>query len=222
MDPNVKVLEAADSYALISVPAAKVMAGISVDDTSLDAQIKMLIDQNSAIVANKCERTFAREKVVETWFAAPPVGFASGMARVYLTHAPVRSVDIVSVETAGTVLDPADYTLEERTGKLTFPSATGELVVTYTGGYALPSEAPLDLQYYVGLSIRQYRTAEQQAGVAGSGVRMVAHRETRIMYHSPKDLAASTSTASTTTVSAGSTSERALDALIQRYKRMWI
>jgi hypothetical protein len=218
--PTVNVIEPADSYALISLPALKVMLGIAADDVSDDAQLKMIIDQNSAVMANLCERIFAREKVEETWYGVDVNPNSS--RRLYLTHAPVRSADIISVESPpGTIIDPASYKLDERTGKLIiYSTGTDDIVITYTGGFVLPSEAPLDLQQCAGLLVRQFRTEAAQAGTVGSGIRMIAHKDSRVMYHSPKDMSASSSASASGSVTASAT-DRALKDLLQRYKRMW-
>jgi hypothetical protein len=220
MDVITTILEPADSFALISLPAAKAMLGIDAGDVTADVQLKMMIDQNSAVVANLCDRVFALEKVQETWYGIDAQ--VNGSRKLYLTHAPVRIADIVSVESPlGTVIDPAEYKLEERTGKLLLNnSGTEDIVVTYTGGYVLPDKAPLDLQQCAGLMVRQFRTEASTAETVGSGIRMIAHKDSRIMYHSPKDIAGGSS-ASGSSVSVSPT-DRALKDIIQRYKRMWI
>ena len=53
----------------------------------------------------------------------------------------------------------------------------------------LPEEAPLDLQQAAGLMVQQFQTQAAQAATGGSGMRMLAHKDSRIMYFSPKDMA---------------------------------
>ena len=218
----VNVLEPNDVVGLISLEDAKILLDIPAGDTSKDAQLQMLIDQNSMVLADMANReTWAKEKVVETWECVGPVCCPDGSARIWLTRAPVLKVDIESVESpAGNMLDPSEYSVEERTGQVKFPGgAFGQIIITYTGGYDLPDEAPYALQMAVSHLVQSYRTEAAQAGTVGAGVRMVAHKESRIMYHSPKDMAAGSGSSGTT----GATpSETMLRNLIGKYTRLWI
>lgn len=219
--PLVNVITAATSTGLISLDDAKILLGISAGDVSNDAQLQMVINQNSMILANKANRdTFAKEKVEEWWRCVAPVCCPDGTCQVYLTRYPVKLTDIESVETPrGVLVDPADYWLESNTGQLVFPGGCAdEIIVTYTGGYSLPEEAPLDLQQMAGLMLRQYQTEAAQAATGGSGIRMLSHKDSRIMYYSPKDMAANS-----TSGSAGpSVTEGAINSLIKKYTRYWI
>jgi hypothetical protein len=105
-DVTVKVLTPADSTALITLDEMKVAFGIDPADTTHDAQLQMLIDQYSEVVASMCNRVFAKEKVEETWRGDPP---PYERTRVFLTHYPVDDADIESVgSTNGTPIDPAN------------------------------------------------------------------------------------------------------------------
>jgi hypothetical protein len=218
----VNVLEAADDVGLISLEDCKILLGIPASDTTNDAQLQMLIDQNSMVLAEMANRdTWAKEKVIETWECVGPVCCPDGSARIWLTRAPVKKSDIESVESpAGTVLDPAAYDVEERTGQIKFPrGASGQIVITYTGGYELPDEAPLPLHQAAGMLVRSFRTEAAREATVGSGVRMYAHKDSRIMYHSPKDLNGGGSSSSGVTASA---SETAIKNLLSKYTRYWI
>ena len=119
-DITVKVLEPAESFALISLAEAKIYLGISSADTTSDAQLQMLIDMNSATIAELCNRTFAKEKVRETWRCIMPLTCPDGAVKIHLMRWPVLETDVDSVESpAGTVLDPLEYEIEEDSGKLT-------------------------------------------------------------------------------------------------------
>jgi hypothetical protein len=218
---NVITPAAPDKIGLISLEDCKVLLDIPTGDTSKDAQLQMLIDQNSIALANMANReTWAKEKVTETWECVGPVCCPDGSSRIWLTRAPVKKSDIESIESpVGTPVDPAAYTVEERTGQLKFPGGiSGQLVITYTGGYVLPDEAPLDLQMLAGMAVRTYRTEAAAASTSGAGIRMLAHKESRIMYFSPKDMAGGGSTGST-----GATpSQRATADILAKYTRMWI
>src|SRR5580765_122655 len=106
-DVTVKVLTPADSTALITLDELKLAYGIDPADTTHDAQLQMLIDQYSDVIATMCDRTFARETVEETWRGDPP---PYENTRVFLTHYPVADGDITSVGGAnGTLIDVANY-----------------------------------------------------------------------------------------------------------------
>src|SRR4249919_1220537 len=97
-DITVKVLTPADSYALLTLDELKVAFGIDPADITHDAQLQMLIDQYSDVIAVMCNRVFARETVEETWRGDPP---PYENTRVFLTHYPVADGDITSVNGAG-------------------------------------------------------------------------------------------------------------------------
>jgi hypothetical protein len=183
-DITVKVLEPADSHDLITLEEAKIYLGISAADTSSDEQLKLLISYNSATIAELCNRTFGYEKVRETWRCMAPICCPDGSCRVYLTHWPVLEADVESVVTGGYTLLPEEYEIEETSGKLTlWGGCTDDIVITYSGGYDLPDEAPDALKQALGLLVRSGRT--EAAAEATSGVRMIAHKESRIMFHPP-------------------------------------
>jgi hypothetical protein len=222
-EPLVNVITPATSIGLISLDDLKLLLDIPVGDTTGDAKLQMLIDQNAMVLANKANRdTFAKEKVTERWDCVAPVCCPDGTCKIYLTRYPVKLADIESVETpAGTVIAPSGYRLEENTGKLVLiAGCSSEILVTYTGGYVLPDEAPLDLQQMAGMMVQQFQTQAAQAATGGSGIRMLAHKESRIMYYSPKDMAGGGSTTSggPSTSAIGT----AVDNLIKKYTRYWI
>lgn len=209
-DVTVKVLEPATSHALLSLHEAKIMLGIPTADTSTDAQLQLLIDINSAVIAAKCARVFAREKVAEYWRELQP-------PRLFLTHWPVKESDIESVAAPdGTLLLPTSYQLEESSGKILFKGgAPAEpIVITYTGGYELPNEAPMALKQAVGLLTGASRAEQQTAATAG--IRMIAHKEARIMFHPP-------SSGSSSSSGGGMSGARvAVDSLCAHFTRFWI
>ena len=214
------VIDPALTQDLISLADAKLMLGIDTADTTQDAQLQLLISQNSASIATLCDRVFGREKVRETWRCVGPVCCPDGAARIYLLHYPAALADIESVETPeGTIIDPADWDLDSRSGKLTvFGGYSEQIVVTYTGGYVLPDEAPLDLQQLAGLMVRSFRTEAAKEATVGSGVRLLAHKESRVMYYSPRDMASASSVSGS---GGGTAADKALERVLQHYKRIW-
>jgi hypothetical protein len=148
-EPLVNVITPATSVGLISLEDAKLLLDIPAADTSGDVKLQMLIDQNSMMLALQANRdTFAKEKVEERWDCVGPVCCPDGTCKIYLTRFPVRLADIESVESPeGTLIDPSGYRLEQNTGKLVLiAGCSSEILITYTGGYDLPDEAPLPLQ----------------------------------------------------------------------------
>ena len=177
-DVTVKVLEPAASYALLTVDELKVALGIALADTSQDAQLQMMIDQYSDVIATMCKRVFAKEKVTETW-RGDPSPYENN--RIYLTHYPVADADIESVSSPdGSVIDVANYEIENATGKLSLAgSSAANIVVTYTGGYDIPTETPPALKAAAQLMIQGARA---QAARDNSGIRAVQHGESRVEY----------------------------------------
>ena len=87
----VKVLTEADSYALLSLDEVKILLDVATDDTSSDAQMQMLIDQNSDTIAVMLNRVLGKEMVRETWTEL-------GGNRIFVTRWPLLEEDIVSIE----------------------------------------------------------------------------------------------------------------------------
>src|SRR5580765_1806184 len=176
-DVTVKVLEPAESYALLTLEEMKVALGMAPADTSQDAPLQMMIDQYSDVIATMCKRVFAKEKVTETWRGDPPPYENN---RIYLTHYPVADADIESVNSPdGTVIDAANYEIENLTGKLSLAgSSAASIVVTYTGGYA-PDEIPPALKAATQLMVQAGRA---QLAHAGGGIRSVVHGDARVDY----------------------------------------
>ena len=184
----IKVLEPAATHDLMTLVDAKTFWGIT--DTSKDEQLQMIISMQSESIAVECNRIFAYEKVEETWRCMAPVCCPDGTCKVWLTHFPVYDDDIESVESPrGNPIDPLDYDLEPHSGKMILlRGCSSEIVVTYSGGYKLPEEAPLPLQHVTGMRVRATQAELALITTSGSGVRMLAHKESRVIYFAPKDM----------------------------------
>jgi hypothetical protein len=205
-DVTVKILTPATSFALMTLDEAKTMLGITTSTAASDEQLQMLIDANSSTVSTLCNRVFAKEEVRETWRCL-------GSRRVYLTHWPVKETDIESVTTNGA--DRLDYELEEGSGKLSiFTDRSEPIVVTYTGGFALPDEAPDALKQACSLMVAMSKA--EAAAVALTGVRMIAHKESRVMFHTPTTGSGGGSGGGISGVS------KTVDALLGHYIRHWV
>jgi hypothetical protein len=60
-DISIKVLQPAESYALLNMDELKVILNLPLTDVSEDPQLQMWIDQYSDVVATMCNRVFAYE-----------------------------------------------------------------------------------------------------------------------------------------------------------------
>jgi len=184
-DRNVEVLTPATSFDLMTLDEAKQMLGISLTDTSDDAQLAMFIDINSATISRLCNRVFAREEVTESWREL------NGGNRVFLSHWPVLQADIESVQSPlGTMVSPDDWELEEASGKVSFfgVAAIEPVVITYWGGYNLPNEAPGALKHALALLNLQSRLLASLGTIGG--IHQLSHKEARISFHDPAKILA--------------------------------
>jgi hypothetical protein len=209
----VKVVEPAESYALLTLEELKVILGISDTDTSEDEQLNMWIEQYSDVVATMCNRVFAKEKVAETWRGD---SMPFDCPRLFLTHYPVADDGIETVESPrGALLDPALYEIENGSGKLRIQGAWSEPVtVTYTGGYDLPDEAPPALKTAVGMLISAARI--EMTRNKTSGVKSISHRESRVMFFDVQQM--------TGTTGSGPLAQAAdtVSALLYKYMRFYV
>lgn len=205
VDTIIKVLQPASSFALMSLAELKTALGIADDDVSQDVQLQQWIDQYSDVIATRCNRVFAREKVTETWRELQS-------NRVYLSHWPVKEADIELVECPrGSSM--TNWELEEGSGKLELFGGQDEPIrVTYTGGFTLPNAAPDALKAACELMVRTARTETTQ--MATSGIRMIAHKESRVMFYP------SSQTTTTTTSSAKGAPMQTIDSLLYHYIRI--
>jgi hypothetical protein len=210
-DRTIDVITPATVFDLLTLDEAKLLVGIPTTDTTHDAVIPMLISTNSTMIAELCNRTFAKEKVTETWRET-----VNG--RLFLSHWPVIDTDVESVADAGVTLAVGEYELEGQSGKLSniLPGGPASspwmtpAVVTYTGGYVLPDDAPLPLKHATAILIRDDLIRMRQAQTAG--IRMIAHKESRVMFFDPNLLLAKTLGLKTSPTST-------IDALLKHYIR---
>jgi hypothetical protein len=104
---------------------------------------------------------------------------------MFLSHWPAAEADIASVESPrGSTLDPSVYEFEEQSGKLElFETRSEPIVVTYTGGYNLPEDAPPALRQVCEIMLLEGRALRRSFG--SSGIRSISHRESRVMFFDP-------------------------------------
>lgn len=204
MQSSIQIVKRADDISLISLYEAKIALQIT-DDTQ-DELLERLILQMSGEIAALCNRTFARETLIETFRE-----INENIARLYLSHWPVKEITLVTNNGAELVAD-VDYELDSETGRLWNISGTWDepVVVAYTGGYLLPFEAPYALRQ---ASILLSREAYFAATRGDASVRMISHKDSRIIYFDPNARTAVASGA------AGSAAQRAAGDLLKRFTR---
>jgi hypothetical protein len=226
VDITIDVITPASNIDLMKLDDAKLVLGISSSDSTQDDLLQMLITQNSAVIAEECNRIFAKEEITETWRCIEDIVCPPGKSRIFLTHYPVKKSDIQNVQLSdGSYLTTNDYYLEERSGKLTIHNAVSDVAVTYTGGYVLPDESPLPLQQALGLLVQKGKLAQQQAAsgsAQASGIRMISHKGSRVMYYAPKDMVAKSSGTSGTGGASVTTVDSTVKALLYNYMRMYV
>lgn len=208
------VIEEASTQCLMTLDEAKVALRIPPTDASKDAELTMIIEGVSAQMATFANRVFGYEKVNETFYEI------QSKKRLYFSRWPVKKTDIMSMELNGVdVTDDLSWVLEERKGFIYNPSVwTGTLDVIYAGGYKLPDDAPDDLKRAAGAAIREdYYTFER--GATLSGVRMIAHKQARVMYYPPGQIGATQQQMGPAGTSA---TWNAVMAVLNHYIRHWV
>ena len=207
MHTVINVIKPATELSLITLFEAKNALGLT--DEKSDDLIKFIVVRASDEIARYCNRVLAQETVEETFYGM------EGHGKLFLERYPVK--EILSVN--GAPFAPADYRLDKLSGKLlgvggSFSEAT---TVTYTGGYELPFESPPALRQASILAVRE----AYYASIRGdSTIRMVGHKESRVIYFDPN--AALKSSAGSSSGGGGSAATRSMKALLERFTRMEI
>jgi hypothetical protein len=205
----------ATMHDLITLDECKLMLGIAVGDTSQDAQLQMMITQNSLLIAELCNRgprgdnhTFGKETLIET---ITDIGEDQS---VWLSHYPIDPGDIITIDANGVAI--TEYKLDPRTGKLGLVNGGAwaePVVVEYSGGFNLPDEAPPPLKQICAAFMREERTKNQQAAVAG--IRRVAHRDASVQFFDPNAVTIAQSKGG-----GGSPALQAAQKLLMKYTRI--
>jgi hypothetical protein len=220
MHSIVEILEEATDSAgpdLISLDDLKLALGIT--GTDEDAQLQAMITFQSRIIAEYCDRRFGLAEALET-FSFDPYENLPARQAIVLSLYPVN--EIFELSTAGATA--ADYQFDPRSGRLWLPRdqywnyggsynsaygpySAGPVMVTYSGGYDLPEQAPARLQKAVIEAVRDGRAS----GARDPSIREVQHGDTRISYF----------TSSTSSASSGFLSAPVVD-LIKPYRRLHV
>lgn len=213
MHMSTKVLIPADDPSLVTLGDAKIALGLSATDTSKDEQLLLMIRWASEEISVMANRVFAREKVIDRYrdFGDSP--------RMFLSHYPVAETDIEDVS-FGDGMTITDFELDERTGLIYTTSAatwSSPLSITYTGGYDVPFETPMGLAQAAHLLTKE---AYYSALRGDASVRMVAHKESRIIYFDPSTQLKALSSGGAG--GSGSATRRAVMDFVKKYTNFYI
>jgi hypothetical protein len=211
MQSFITVTTPAKSQALLSVPEA--MLGLNLSrstDMTLHDLVEMLILWSSDQIARLAGRVFGEETVKETFYDLD----SNYPDNLLLARYPVSSIE--SVIDSGTTLEPeTDFTLDAGAGKIRCLGGNfvGPVDVTYTGGFRLPTDAPQALKQATILIARE---AYYAATRGDATIRMVSHKEARIIYFDPNARSAAGAAAGG---GGGTAASRAAQDLIRRFIR---
>jgi hypothetical protein len=204
------IITPADDISLCNIDDAKLAMNISSStNMATDDQIKLFIEWASAEVAAYCNRIFARETLVETVLE-------NDANRIFLSHYPIQEIN--SINENDTALLESDYYIDQRSGCLTRVGGSWvtPVVVDYIGGYHLPYESPIALRQACLLLTREAYQASQRGDAT---VRMVSHKDSRVIYFDPNQQARSAAGGGGT---AGSPARRAVQDLLHHFMHFYI
>jgi hypothetical protein len=212
-DVDVIVIEPATSTDLITLAECKLLCGILPTDTSHDDYLTLQISIQSEMIFKACHRVFARETVEESW---REMYTSDAGTRLFLTHWPVAAADIQTVTVNGEVLDPTLWSLEPDSGKLSnYAGWVEPAVVTYTGGYVLPDDAPLPLKHATALLVNEAR--RQVILQSMEGIRSLSHKSARVQFFDPNALLLKTISAGGNTAA-----QIAVARILARYMQTYV
>lgn len=208
MQSSLTVVTPATNLSLVSLYEAKIALGFANStDTALDEQLEMFIEWSSAEIAALCNRTFARETVIETFSAL------GAHNRIYLSRYPIKTITAVD-EDGDALATPADYTIDLNNGLITRADTAWSTPVSfsYTGGYELPNAAPKALRQAALLMTREAYFA---ASRGDASIRQISHKDSRVTYFDPNAKSASSGSDS-------SPARKAVGTLLQHFTRFYV
>jgi hypothetical protein len=180
----VQIGDTASTYDLTTVEAANTFLGLT-SSPDADAQLQAEITAASRIIATQCDRVFAMETVAQTFV------MRSGETITALVLDRVPIAQISEVNDCGQILSPDDYEIDTTKGILwrtQWPQwgfgvgswwGNRRIVVTYSGGYELPDEAPPDLALACQILIKEQRFARVRGDPT---IRSVRHENLDVFY----------------------------------------
>ena len=128
---TVEIIEAADSQDLVTLDLLKTY--LKITTTQDDAYLQTLIHLASDVIAGMCDRSFGKERLVETF---PNM---DGTAPLVLSRFPVTEIFNFEVDNVDTLydIDPDGHIWQSNHAMW-----TGTVAVEYMGGWDLPEDAP--------------------------------------------------------------------------------
>jgi hypothetical protein len=196
MQSYLQLVEATDaptdgwSQDLITLEDLKLELGIT--GTDEDELLAARITRVSRMIAEACDRVFHFSEAIET-FVFDRWQVTQWNQPLSLKLYPVNVVESIALD--GAALDES-YIVDTENGRVWRSDAawSGTVVVTYSGGYVLPDNAPSGLQMAAIEWIRERRLAVTEGG--GGAIQSTVHGDTRVTYFQASS--ASSSTASST------------------------
>lgn len=164
------------SVALVSLEALKLELGIS--GTTEDDLNLARIDRQSRLIAEQCERRFAFGTAIETFIFETCEQTRDG-GGLPLRLYPIGEISSVTAD--GAELGDSDFFFEDENGLLFRSNSgrwSGTVVVTYSGGYQLPDDAPARLAQACIEAVR----AKRFSATRDPGVRDVSHGDASVSY----------------------------------------
>lgn len=210
MQSSLTIVKPAEDVSLVSLYEAKLALNMTSSSQFLDDQLELMIEWASAEIAAMCNRTFAKETVIERFSE----GDTYNSNRVYLSRYPVTEITAVDEDGDPLSLD-VDYQVNYETGLITRVDSAWftPTSFSYTGGYELPHEAPKALRQAAVLMTREayYATTRGDASI-----RMVAHKESRVIYFDPN------SKTGASVGGSGSPARRSISDLLKHFMRFYV
>lgn len=178
-----------DGPELITLEALKAALGITTDTE--DAALNATILSESTLIAAFAGRQFAFAHAVETFYFDTYERLRPNAA-LALSLYPVDEVDSITV--SGGELDLDVVKIDKQAGLIFLPggSWSGTVIVTYSGGYQLPDEAPAGLVAAIIASIEAKRAEDS----GDASVSSVAHGDTRVTFFQDRSTSSSGLTSS--------------------------
>lgn len=208
MQSSLTVVTPANNLSLVSLYEAKIALGFANStDTALDEQLEMFIEWSSAEIAALCNRTFARETVIESFTSL------GSHNRIYLSRYPIKEITAIDEDGEALVITD-DYTVDMTNGLVTRVDNAWSAPATfsYTGGYELPNAAPKALRQAALLMTRESYFA---ASRGDASIRQISHKDSRVTYFDPNAKSASSGGDS-------SPARKAVGTLLQHFTRFYV
>jgi len=215
MQHILNVIEPALVDDLLTLDELKIALGIATTDTTKDEMFTQLIDQASDVLATLANRVFAYEKVEENFYEIAD----HQDRRLFFSRWPVKFADIEMLLLNGVdILDDPFWILEEENGTAYNIQGPwqGTVNSVYSGGYKCPDEVPPALkQLAVVLAREGYYTTTRGATLAG--VRMIAHKQARVMYYDQNNPSGGTSGTALSPAAV-----QAVNSVLNHFIRHWV